>query len=413
MFVGASLGIATAQRRRRRGRSAAQRRHGDVHGQDPRQGAVRAVRAADARVALERIELETDLRRAIERDELLLHYQPIVILETGDITGVEALVRWQHPRRGLSAPAQFIPLAEETGLILPLGAWVLREACRQAKEWRAAAAPTRATGDHRQRVRPADPERRMFIDDVRSGARRDRVSAARLVLEITESVLTHADRDDAGDAARAQSRRRAARDRRFRDRLFVAQLPAAVPDRHPQDREAVRGRGCGRQSTTATESPRAGAGRDHASARRSPCARSPRASSCRSSWRASGSWGARWARGSTSRARCRPAELEAMLFGARRVSSGVSASGRERVSSGSERGGVRIRLVVPSAASSARRCGKFPRGRFRPVPSISRLSRRPVRGWGAPGRWAPGRVSGRGGVRRTTRTRSGARRGTV
>ncbi|WDT75666.1 MAG: EAL domain-containing protein [Candidatus Manganitrophus sp.] len=85
--------------------------------------------------ALERLALETNLRHALERNEFLLHFQPFVSLATGEIVGMEALIRWRHPDLGMVSPAQFIPLAEETGLIVPISEWVLKTACRQNKKW--------------------------------------------------------------------------------------------------------------------------------------------------------------------------------------------------------------------------------------------------------------------------------------
>src|SRR5437660_4498637 len=91
--------------------------------------------------AVERQSVEGSLRRALERQEFLLHYQPKVNLDTGEITGVEALIRWQQPDRGLVLPSQFVPIAEDCGLIIQIGHWVLREACRQARAWQNAGLP--------------------------------------------------------------------------------------------------------------------------------------------------------------------------------------------------------------------------------------------------------------------------------
>jgi diguanylate cyclase (GGDEF)-like protein len=144
-------------------------------------------------VALERMEIETDLRRAIETGQFVLHYQPIVILETGEITGVEALVRWQHPRRGLLMPGQFIALAEESGLIVPLGAWVLREACRQARIWHdrfASREPITPPLAMTVNISARQLHTPQLVVDVGIALEESRIDPHALILELTESVLT-------------------------------------------------------------------------------------------------------------------------------------------------------------------------------------------------------------------------------
>ena len=109
--------------------------------------------------AIKRSSIESELRSALDRNELELYYQPTIDLETGTISGAEALMRWRHPERGLIPPDQFIPAAEASGLIIPMGRWALREACRQAKAWQDAGLP--ADSDRRQCVGAAVPYRRL------------------------------------------------------------------------------------------------------------------------------------------------------------------------------------------------------------------------------------------------------------
>ena len=138
--------------------------------------------------ALQRLELKADLQRAVENDELVLHYQPVIELATGTVVGFEALLRWNHPQRGTIAPLDFIPLAEETGLIVPIGRWVLNEAAARAKEL--------------QERYPSEPRLHMSVNlsarqlarqgcvtEVAEILRQTGLDPSDLVLEITESVM--------------------------------------------------------------------------------------------------------------------------------------------------------------------------------------------------------------------------------
>jgi diguanylate cyclase (GGDEF)-like protein/PAS domain S-box-containing protein len=135
---------------------------------------------------VERQSIEESLRRALKRREFTLHYQPKINLRTGAITGAEALIRWTHPTRGLVAPGQFIPVAEDCGLILPIGNWVLREACRQARAWEDARLPplTMAVNISAMQFRSEG-----FLDGVFAVLKDTRLDPRSLELELTESVL--------------------------------------------------------------------------------------------------------------------------------------------------------------------------------------------------------------------------------
>ncbi len=196
VFVRASIGIAVAEDgggEEGNGEGAVEEilRNADVAmymAKENGKGRYQVFEPAMHETALKRLELKADLQRAVEHGEFILHYQPVIELESGKISGVEALIRWMHPDRGMVPPLDFIPLAEETGLIVTIGQWVLQEACLYAKDL--------------QRRFPSDPpfhmavnlsarqlQRPEIVDEVRDILEQTGLEPSSLILEITESVM--------------------------------------------------------------------------------------------------------------------------------------------------------------------------------------------------------------------------------
>jgi diguanylate cyclase (GGDEF)-like protein len=184
VLVGASIGVAF-------GRHGAEDllRHADVamyRAKALGKGRYAMFEAGMQAEVMERLELEADLKRAVDRNELTVFYQPIIALATGELVGHEALLRWRHPVRGLIGPQSFIEVAEETGLIGPIGEFVLREACRQAAHWQASGELSMNVNlSGRQLEGPG------LLDMVTTILRETGLAPGRLVLEITETVLMH------------------------------------------------------------------------------------------------------------------------------------------------------------------------------------------------------------------------------
>ena len=193
VFVRASIGIATAASGAEHGPIDAEEllRNADVAmymAKEAGKSRYQVFEPAMHDTALHRLELKADLQRAVDNGEFVLYYQPVIELETGAIIGLEALVRWDHPERGLVPPLEFIPLAEETGLIIPIGSWVLQEACRQAVllEERM---PLEASLHMAVNLSARQLQREEIVDEIGAILTETGMDPGMLILEITESVM--------------------------------------------------------------------------------------------------------------------------------------------------------------------------------------------------------------------------------
>ena len=188
--------------------------------------------------AMERMQLESSLRRAVHADQFRLLYQPIVDAG-GRILGAEALLRWEHPEMGLVRPAQFIPVAEEIGVIVPIGKWVLDHASRQARAWHDKGFPWLYLSVNVSSRQFREPD---FVEMVEQVLDESGLAPDSLKLELTESGVMENPEEAISKDEDAPGQRVAFRHRRFRHGVFVPQLFEAVSPGRPEDRSLFRGR---------------------------------------------------------------------------------------------------------------------------------------------------------------------------
>ena len=187
--------------------------------------------------ALVHLAFEHSLRRALDNGEFVLQYQPQVAVANGSMIGVEALIRWHHPDRGIAAPAQFVPIAEESGLIVPIGAWILREVCTQAAAWRNAFGRSLRVSVN---VSPLQFRQRDFVDLVSEVLLDTGIDPDSSGTRVHRSGAHSRCRRRRGEAAHPARRRGDVEHRRFWYRLLVPVLPQALPHRPTQDRSVLR-----------------------------------------------------------------------------------------------------------------------------------------------------------------------------
>ena len=197
--------------------------------------------------AFHRLSLENALRKAVDNGEFVLHYQPVVSFTDGEVVGAEALIRWQHPELGLVLPAEFLALAEETGLIIPISEWVLEHACRQAAAWRdLTPSPLKISVN----VSAVHFRHHAILQSVNRALQSSALDARQLTLELPESTLMRDAETTLGMLRQLAEIGSAPVCRQFRRRLFLLHVPAPLSAALGQDRPLIRARpsrepGCG------------------------------------------------------------------------------------------------------------------------------------------------------------------------